>query len=153
MVCEHCNRATQDGGGMTVDVPASAVERARCDAQHLGRVDGVSPIRAKQDIPPAVRRQVCRRDHDRCTVPGCRSGRYLEVHHIIAREDGGTHTPQNLTLLCGAHHQLLHEKRVLTISGEAPSRLTFEIAEARLDPDRWEDARLRGRGEEERFAG
>jgi hypothetical protein len=147
-LCEQCDRATEDGGGITVDVPASAVSRARCDAQHLGRVDGASPTRARQDIPPAVRRQVYRRDHGRCTVPGCRSSRYLEIHHIVAREGGGTHEARNLTLLCGAHHQLLHDHGGLAISGEAPARLTFELAESwrtmpaaelerLLDPDRW----------------
>jgi hypothetical protein len=165
-LCEECGRGTQDGGGVTVDVPASTVERAQCDAQHVGRVDGVSPIRAKQDIPPAVRRLVCRRDHDRCTVPGCRSGRYLEVHHIIPREAGGTHEPRNLTLLCGAHHKLLHEHAGLSISGEAPAALTFEIADswrtmpeeelaALLDPERWDDVREQDsapRGEEDRMA-
>jgi hypothetical protein len=30
------------------------------------------------------------------------------VHHVTARAEGGTHAPEGLALLCGAHHRLLH---------------------------------------------
>ena len=53
-------------------------------------------------------------------MPGCRSSRYLEVHHIVARSNGGGHELENLTLLCDGHHHALHEGN-LTITGKAPA--------------------------------
>jgi hypothetical protein len=61
---------------------------------------------------------VWRRDHGRCRIPGCRSARGLEIHHIIHRADGGTHDPSNLVLLCSACHTAHHDGR-LRISGTA----------------------------------
>ena len=33
-------------------------------------------------------------------VPGCRSARNLDIHHIVEQARGGTHELWNLTLLC-----------------------------------------------------
>jgi hypothetical protein len=82
------------------------------------------------DIPESVRRLVHRRDHNRCTVPGCRASAFLEIHHIVQREHGGDHAPANLTLLCGAHHRLRHDNK-LSITGHAPDRLHFAHADGR----------------------
>ena len=75
---------------------------------------------------------VLRRDGDRCTVPGCRASRYIEVHHIEHRANGGDHRPENLTSLCGGHHDA-HHRGALRISGRAPN-LTFEMYVA-LEPE------------------
>jgi hypothetical protein len=64
---------------------------------------GAKP-RAKQGIPPALRRKVLRRDHRQCAVPGCRHCTFLDLHHIETREAGGQHEADNLITLCGAHH-------------------------------------------------
>jgi hypothetical protein len=120
-VCEQCDRATQDGGGEIVDIDQHVVERARCDAD-IVRAD--EPSRVTSEIPLTIRRQVLARDHHRCTVPGCRSSKWLEIHHIVPRAAGGGHDPWNLTTLCGAHHGAHHEGRLM-IRGEAP-HLTFE---------------------------
>ncbi|MBA3456101.1 MAG: HNH endonuclease [Deltaproteobacteria bacterium] len=107
---------------MQVAVDAATVDRARCDAQHVGSLDADRPERAYQDIPPAVVRFVWRRDHGRCQTPGCRSARGLEIHHILARAHGGTHEPSNLTLRCSSCHTA-HHAGTLTISGTAPDQL------------------------------
>ena len=60
-------------------------------------------------MTPATRKLVFARDKHRCRVPGCRSARNLEVHHIVHREDGGSHEPSNLALLCAGHHAAHHE--------------------------------------------
>src|SRR5688572_8099843 len=60
--CQGCGRTWQDGAGQPVEVPEVVLEQALCDAQVIGRVDVEQPERAKQEIPPAVRRQVVRRD-------------------------------------------------------------------------------------------
>ncbi len=112
-VCARCERGWQDGGGETIAVDAVAVETARCDAQHVGATHVGRGRRATQTIPPATRRLVLRRDHGRCRVPGCRSTRFLDVHHVRPRADGGGHEPGNLVTLCGGHHRAVHEGRLL----------------------------------------
>jgi hypothetical protein len=119
--CPDCRRAWQDGAGLRVQIDARALERARCDAVVC---DQDRETRATQDIPERIRRKVMERDGWRCTVPGCRSARNLEAHHIRHREHGGDHDPTNITTLCGGHHDLHHDE-VLTISGQAPDALVF----------------------------
>src|SRR5688500_12446416 len=129
-ICEACDRAWQDGGGQAIEVTPEVVERARCDAQHLGRVDAAVPARATQDVSPSVRRQVWRRDHSRCIVPGCRSTRFLDLHHIEWRCDGGDHSADNLGLTCTGHHLAVHEGR-LVIRGRVSTGLVFLHADGR----------------------
>jgi HNH endonuclease/RuvA, C-terminal domain len=117
-VCERCRQGWQEGAGARIAIQPAAVERAMCDAQHIGSIDGTEPERAYQDIPPGVARLVWRRDGGRCRVPGCRSSRGLELHHLVHRADGGTHDASNIALICSACHQSHHDG-VLTISGTA----------------------------------
>ncbi len=137
-VCERCDRASHDASGRAIDVPPSTLAQARCNAQHLGRLDAAEPARAVQDVPPAVQRLVHRRDRGRCTVPGCRSTRWLQLHHVLAQALGGTHDPSNLCCLCFAHHQSLHQGK-LSITGTAPNALVFD-----RDPDDRESPGLLG---------
>jgi hypothetical protein len=64
--------------------------------------------RAKQTIPPKLRRAVLLRDQCHCRVPGCRNSRFLDVHHIQPRSTGGRNEAGNLITLCGAHHRAIH---------------------------------------------
>ncbi len=123
-VCERCNAGTQHGAGAAIPVDAATVERAHCDAQHIGSLRAPVPARAYQDIPPSVARFVWHRDGGRCQTPGCRSSHGLEIHHIVARKDGGTNDPSNLTLRCASCHIAHHEGRI-TIAGTAPDKLTL----------------------------
>ena len=63
-------------------------------------------------------------------VPGCRNTWRLEVHHIDPRAEGGGHAPENLILLCWAHHHGHHHGK-LRITGRAPDRLRFAHADGR----------------------
>jgi hypothetical protein len=49
-----------------------------------------------------------RRDHGRCVVPGCANHRYVDVHHLDWRSEGGGDHPERLAVLCGAHHRAMH---------------------------------------------
>ncbi len=49
-------------------------------------------------------------------MPGCRNATYVDIHHEIFRSDGGTHDPELLTVLCGAHHDAVH-RGALRIEG------------------------------------
>jgi hypothetical protein len=115
-VCSKCRAATQDGAGAIVPISAGALARAECDAQYIGSVDTAQPARAHQDVSPATARLVYRRDHGRCRVPGCRSARALEIHHIVHREHGGSHDAENLVLMCSSCHTAHHDGR-LSIRG------------------------------------
>lgn len=118
-VCGSCLRGWHDAGGQSTELDPVDLEIAECDAQRLGSVDADTPARAVQDVPPATRRLVVRRDRHRCVVSWCRSSRNLDVHHLVARSDGGTHDPSNLCVLCSGCHRALHEGRLIT-KGSAP---------------------------------
>ena len=68
------------------------------------------------------------RDRCRCRVPGCNRRRYVDVHHIIARSEGGEHSRSNCLVLCTTHHHLLHDGK-LELSGDAEGELCFRHAE------------------------
>ena len=113
--CDACGLASIEAAGASYEVDAAVTEMAACDAQLLGDV-GSAPSavphmrarRATQTIPPATRRAVMRRDRGRCVVPGCTNHRFLDVHHLDPRAEGGGHDPARLAILCGAHHRAVH---------------------------------------------
>ncbi len=87
------------------ELSRSESERMRCDAavcEHGGR--------NTTTIPPRVRREVLARDKHRCQAPGCGRTRFLEVHHIVSRQQGGGNDPENLVTLCASCHRLWHER-------------------------------------------
>ena len=89
---------------------------------------GLKRRRARQDTPPAIRREVFWRDRGRCVVPGCRNATYLDVHHLNLRSEGGGNEPDNLVVLCGAHHGALHRGR-LRIDGKVSTGLRVSHAD------------------------
>jgi hypothetical protein len=120
-VCRNCKRAMQDGSGIEVDVDEATAAQVLCDATFIGDVDGEA--RMTTSIPARIRKQVLARDHHRCTVPGCRNTRYVQVHHLEYQCYGGRHDKKKMTTLCEAHHKLHHRGKLL-IEGLAPD-LTF----------------------------
>jgi hypothetical protein len=128
-VCESCRRGWQNGAGREVEVSADVIDRARCDAELIGSLEADEPARVSSTITPRVRRQVLARDHHACAVPGCRSARNLDVHHIQFRSDGGGNELSNLLTICSGHHALLHMGKLI-IRGEAPHALEFSWREA-----------------------
>ena len=59
--------------------------------------------------PPAALADLVRARDRSCTHPGCeRPARGCDIDHVIAWEDGGTTSLENLTCLCRAHHRLKH---------------------------------------------
>jgi hypothetical protein len=117
-ICKACKQGWQNGAGRELPISAIDVEVALCDAQHAGGLDG-APGKLTQNIPAPTRRFVWRRDHGRCTIPGCRAACFIDVHHLVPREHGGTHEPSKLACLCAGHHRSLHAGH-LVIEGTAP---------------------------------
>jgi hypothetical protein len=132
-VCGRCKQGWQDGAGAKIAIAPGAVDRALCDAQHVGSIDEDAPERAHQDIAPSVARLVRRRDHGRCRTPGCRSARGLELHHIVHREHGGRHDASNLILLCSSCHSA-HHRGLLAIEGTS-AQLVVRRASGRAIAD------------------
>lgn len=61
-----------------------------------------------------LRGLIRKRDGYCCRECGRRAeygGVWLEVHHRRPVAEGGSHAPWNLTLVCKAHHDGLHQKR------------------------------------------
>jgi hypothetical protein len=127
-VCPTCEQATQQAGGDEVPIDEVAAEVAACDAQVIDLTGAhVGAGRATQSIPPATRRLVMRRDGGRCVVPGCRHA-IVDCHHLRRRADGGTHDPDNLIAICGAHHARIH-KGLLVVEGSPSAGLRFYHAD------------------------
>ncbi len=59
-------------------------------------------------VPAYLYRLLKHRDKH-CRAPGCTRTRGLHAHHLEHWSDGGTTDLDNLILLCGRHHRLLHE--------------------------------------------
>ena len=142
--------ATPDGHAFAngVEIDEDELAAMACDATFMGDV-GDETARAKPSITDAKRRRLLARDGNQCTVPGCRSRRHLELHHVVHQEDGGGHEDGNLTALCGGHHRL-HHVGLLAIAGTAPSALTFRRArtdEEERSRSREHTSRPRGRSD------
>jgi hypothetical protein len=122
-ICSHCDRGWQSGTGGRAELDPAALAHATCNAEHLGSVEGEAG-RKTSTLTPKKHARILARDQHRCAVPGCRSKRNLEVHHIDHQEDGGGHEDWNLITLCWGHHGHHHAGR-LAIEGRAPDGLRF----------------------------
>ena len=127
----HENAAT---GRMTIQTDAGERELCHADAERM-RCDAAvckQGGRNTTTIPPRVRREVLARDKHRCQAPGCGRTRFLEVHHIVSRQQGGSNNAENLTTLCASCHRFWHEKGIVR---ETPPRYTYTDFHFPLPPD------------------
>ncbi len=122
--CPECAKAAvQTSKGEVVLTP-----------QELGRLSDDARIALpgqpnRHTIAPGTRRRVLARDQHRCQAPGCGSTRFLEVHHIVPRGQGGSNAEENLKTLCWACHRRVHDRTFHTwdqganrdISGPGPA--------------------------------
>jgi hypothetical protein len=98
------------------DGPVIAPESARrlaCDARIQVITDDVhgDPLRLGRltRIPSApLVRQLRYRDRT-CRFPDCGRRRFTNAHHVVWWSRGGRTDLDNLVLLCGFHHRLVHE--------------------------------------------
>ena len=63
-----------------------------------------------RQIPPSIRRALVARDKD-CVFNGChRPASWCDGHHVRWWTRGGKTELENLALLCGRHHRMVHEE-------------------------------------------
>ncbi len=120
VTCRECDRSWDTSGGREVELDRAAVARASCDAELIGDLDA-PPARATSTVTPRMRKHVFARDKNRCVVPGCRSARNLDLHHIVHQADGGLHHARNLLAICSlcrARHKL-HYAGCVVMPGRA----------------------------------
>ena len=99
-----------EGGGVA---PAQTTRRLLCHArvQALLEDENTQPVRVgrlRRDPPGWMVRQLRYRDRE-CTFPGCGARRFTQAHHVVWWERGGPTDLDNLILVCGFHHKLVHE--------------------------------------------
>lgn len=58
------------------------------------------------NISSSVRKKVYRREGYRCAL--CDSTKYIQIHHVVKRSQGGTNSLHNLVCLCADCHALAH---------------------------------------------
>ena len=110
------------------DIANSTLRRLLCDTRWqllAERPDGqaVGVGRVTRSVPAWLVRQLKRRDGG-CRFPGCGRKRWLHAHHLLHWADGGATDPDNLVMLCGQHHRLLHDDDWKT-SGSPNGALSF----------------------------
>ena len=94
--------------------PAPAAEKRPARPAGAAAFTPAKPRAAGRAIPAAVKRQVWARDQgccsyvDRGSARRCGSRYLLQVDHIFPYALGGSAEPDNLRLLCAAHHRYRH---------------------------------------------
>ena len=97
------------------DISADAVRRIACDADLFALIMSRrgAPLRMgrrKRTVTPTQWVALCARDSG-CVFPGCqRPASFCEAHHLVHWVDGGPTDLENLGLLCGRHHDLIHHE-------------------------------------------
>ena len=125
----ECPQLGTDNGDASHCPHTGAEDKGASQGPQLGTCAPARSVRrARQNIPPATRRQVLRRDRMHCVVDGCRNHRFLDVHHLTPVAEGGGHDPEQMLSVCGSHHRAVHQG-TLVISGSATTGFTFQHAD------------------------
>jgi hypothetical protein len=124
--------ATLDDG---TRVSAETFRRLACDASlvtvtHDAAGTPLDVGRRTRSIPPALRRALWSRDRG-CRFPSCTNTHYVDAHHIDHWAHGGETSLDNLVLLCGSHHRLLHEGGI-GVTRTAGGQLEFRDSRRRV---------------------
>ena len=94
-------------------ISLETAERHGCDATVswlAGKAELESETsHAHRQIPPSTRRALVARDRE-CVFQGChRPAGWCDGHHVKFWSRGGQTKLDNLALVCGRHHRMLHE--------------------------------------------
>ena len=104
------------------------------------------PAACRRAIPAAVRRLVWQRDQGRCCyrdpISGrrCTSAHLLQLDHLLPVAQGGGADPENLRLVCSAHHRQRHRGVPVTQpEGQVPGAATTPRRDRCPPADGWPD--------------
>lgn len=122
--CRSCGRNEVETGAGAIELGEAAAATLACSAKCCDLDSEGRTVSHGGAVPAAVRRAVMLRDRMRCRALGCTGRRYVDLHHITAREHGGEHSRRNCLLLCGRCHARVHDGR-LRIEGDADGELRF----------------------------
>ena len=111
--------ATDESARYYVDpdwgIDEAAARQICCDADVtemiMGETGNILNFEHRRRIVPARLRRVLEIRDVHCRFPGCVHKKYLEAHHVKHWIDGGETNPENLVMLCSAHHALLHRNQ------------------------------------------
>ncbi|HEX8495801.1 MAG TPA: DUF222 domain-containing protein [Actinomycetales bacterium] len=117
---------------------AATIRLLACDTNVIPMMLGSNsePLdvgRSTRTIPTAIRRALVKRDKG-CAFPGCQGPpRWADGHHIRHWADGGPTCLDNLVLLCGHHHDVIHHTAwtVLIENGQPAFRAPPTLRSAR----------------------
>jgi hypothetical protein len=123
--CGRCGKSELDTGVGAFELESAAAATLGCGAREVELAREGRGIQRGGPLPAAIRRAVLLRDRCRCRVPGCSRRRYVDVHHLVARAEGGDHSRSNCITLCSTHHRRLHEGKLL-ITGDADAEPAFQ---------------------------
>jgi Domain of unknown function (DUF222)/HNH endonuclease len=137
------DKLRQQVGAATFDdgshLSAAAARRIACDAGIIPAVLGTAsqPLdlaRKTRLVTGPLRRALVLRDRG-CVFPGCdRPPRWCQGHHIVHWSNSGPTELNNLVLLCGYHHRLIHHSE-WRVRINPKDGLPDFIPPAYIDPD------------------
>jgi hypothetical protein len=116
-------------------VSAETLRRVACDCGLVAVTGAGAELnigRRSRSIPPALRRVLALRDRG-CCFPGCTHDRFLHGHHIQHWLHGAETSVENISLLCTAHHHLVHEGG-WSVARAADGALSFIAPDGRALP-------------------
>ena len=82
-------------------------------------------------VSKSVKRKLLMFWEDRCAV--CGKQDYLEFHHLIAKENGGTDDYDNLIVLCGCCHATVHGRKYNKNKPNCNTSISYEEAQPILE--------------------
>ncbi|WP_241834642.1 HNH endonuclease signature motif containing protein [Pseudofrankia asymbiotica] len=100
----------------------ATLKRICCDANltHILLSQEGMPLelgRTRRLVPPSLRRALVARDGG-CTFPGCqKNAAWADAHHVVHWLLGGETNLDNLVLLCGFHHRVVHRGEWVVVMG------------------------------------
>ena len=124
-VLVHLDGRSDGDGSARIHLGPLLPDRLRrylcCDAKVRAVIEGrdgalLGISRLAATVNPRLRAVIEQRDQG-CRYPGCSQRRWVQVHHIVHREDGGLTVSVNLVSLCPFHHRL-HHLGAFEISGD-----------------------------------
>lgn len=97
--------------------PITAADLRRLDLGRSARL----PSLALRELLGSV-------DGERCRFPGCTRHKRLHAHHVVLWSEGGATDLDNLVLVCGRHHTVIHQQG-FRLDLAADRRLTVVTAD------------------------